>query len=166
MPTKVHQLAKELKISTAALKKHLNDMGIVVKNHMSPIDEKTEKNIRAKFNAEFAAVKQRQHDRNTYHKKIVLADRKKLEIEREKKSQIAEKDKRKEVQNFVEKSIKKTDSRKPGKKDNVYKKLKTSSKQSKLPDVPPTEEKRKFKDHDKKAVSKKSFDKKDKHLKA
>ncbi|RLC54583.1 MAG: hypothetical protein DRH89_09370, partial [Candidatus Cloacimonadota bacterium] len=66
MPTKVHQLAKELKISTAALKKHLNDMGIVVKNHMSPIDEKTEKNIRAKFNAEFAAVKQRQHDRNTY----------------------------------------------------------------------------------------------------
>ena len=166
MPTKVHQLAKELKISTAALKKHLNDMGIVVKNHMSPIDEKTEKNIRAKFNAEFAAVKQRQHDRNTYHKKIVLADRKKLEIEREKKSQIAEKDKRKEVQNFVEKSIKKTDTRKPGKKDNVYKKLKTSSKQSKLPDVPPTEEKRKFKDHDKKAVSKKSFDKKDKHLKA
>ncbi|RLC54774.1 MAG: translation initiation factor IF-2 [Candidatus Cloacimonadota bacterium] len=166
MPTKVHQLAKELKISTAALKKHLNDMGVIVKSHMSPIDEDTEKNIRAKFNAEFDAVKKRQHDRNTYHKKIVLADRKKLEIEKEKKSQIAEKDKRKEVQNFVEKSIKKTDSRKPGKKDNVYKKLKTSSKQSKLPDVPPTEEKRKFKDHDKKAVSKKSFDKKDKHLKA
>ena len=166
MPTKVHQLAKELKISTAALKKHLNDMGVIVKSHMSPIDEDTEKNIRAKFNAEFNAVKKRQHDRNTYHKKIVLADRKKLEIEKEKKSQIAEKDKRKEVQNFVQKSIKKTDTRKPGKKDNVYKKPMTSSKKSKLPDVPPTEEKRKFKDHDKKAVSEKSFDKKDKHLKA
>ncbi len=166
MPTKVHQLAKELKISTAALKKHLNDMGVIVKSHMSPIDEETERNIRAKFNAEFDAVKKRQHDRNTYHKKIVLADRKKLEIEREKKSQIAEKDKRKEVQNFVEKSIKKSDTRKPVKKDSVYKKPLTSSKKSKLPDVPPSEEKRKFKDHDKKAVSEKSFDKKDKHLKA
>ena len=141
-------------------------MGVIVKSHMSPIDEDTEKNIRAKFNAEFDAVKKRQHDRNTYHKKIVLADRKKLEIEKEKKSQIAEKDKRKEVQNFVKKSIKKTDTRKPKKNDNVYKKPISSSKQSKLPDVPPTEEKRKFKDHDKKAVSEKSFDKKDKHLKA
>ena len=166
MPTKVHQLAKELKISTAALKKHLNDMGVIVKSHMSPIDEETEKNIRAKFNAEFDAVKKRQHDRNTFHKKIVLAERKKIELEKEKKSQVAEKDKRKEVQNFVEKSIKKTDTRKPVKKDNVYKKPITSSKQSKLPSVSPTEEKRKFKDHDKKAVSEKSFDKKDKHLKA
>ncbi|MEA2096259.1 MAG: translation initiation factor IF-2 [Candidatus Cloacimonadota bacterium] len=166
MPTKVHQLAKELKISTAALKKHLNDMGVIVKSHMSPIDEETEKNIRAKFSAEFDAVKKRQHDRNTYHKKIVLADRKKLEIEREKKSQVAEKDKRKEVQNFVEKSIKKTDTRKPNKQSNIYKKPTVFSKKSKLPDVPPTEEKRKFKDHDKKAVSEKSFGKKDKHLKA
>ena len=111
MPTKVHQLAKELKISTAALKKHLNDMGVMVKSHMSPIDEETETNIRAKFNAEFAAVKQRQQDRNTFHKKIVLADKRKEEIEKEKKSQASEKDKRQEVQNFVEKSIKKTDTR-------------------------------------------------------
>ena len=166
MPTKVHQLAKELKISTAALKKHLNDMGVIVKSHMSPIDEKTEANIRAKFNAEFAAVKQRQHDRNTFHRKIVLADRKKEEIEKEKKLQTPEKDKRKEVQNFVQKDIKKTDTRKPRNKDGAYKKPTSSSKQTKLPDVPPTEEKRKFKDHDKKAVTEKTFDKKDKHLKA
>ncbi|MBT3755267.1 MAG: GTP-binding protein, partial [Candidatus Cloacimonetes bacterium] len=166
MPTKVHQLAKELKISTAALKKHLNDMGVIVKSHMSPIDEKTETDIRAKFNAEFAAVKKRQHDRNTFHKKIVLADRKKEEIAKEKKTQTPEKDKRQEVPTFVEKSIKKTDTRKPNKKENVYKKPNSSSKKAKLPDVPPTEEKRKFKDHDKKAVSEKAFDKKDKHLKA
>ena len=43
MPIRVHQLAKELKISTAALKKHLNDMGVIVKSHMSPIAEETEK---------------------------------------------------------------------------------------------------------------------------
>jgi len=166
MPTKVHQLAKELKISTAALKKHLNDMGVIVKSHMSPIDEETEKNIRAKFNAEFNAVRKRQHDRNTFHKKIVLADRKKLEVDSNKKPQSSDKEKRKEVQNFVEKSIKKTDTRKPNKKDNVYKKPIASPKQTKLPEVPPTEEKRKFKDHDKKAASEKSYDKKDKHLKA
>ncbi len=166
MPTKVHQLAKELKISTAALKKHLNDMGVIVKSHMSPIDEKTEKNIRAKFNAEFNAVRKRQHDRNTFHKKIVLADRKKLAVETENKPQASEKEKRKEVQNFVEKSIKKTDTRKPSKKANVYKKSTASPKQTKLPELPPTEEKRKFKDHDKKAASEKTYDKKDKHLKA
>ncbi|MDP8203082.1 MAG: translation initiation factor IF-2 [Candidatus Tenebribacter mawsonii] len=166
MPTKVHQLAKELKISTAALKKHLNDMGVMVKSHMSPIDEETETNIRAKFNAEFAAVKQRQQDRNTFHKKIVLADKRKEEIEKEKKSQASEKDKRQEVQNFVEKSIKKTDTRKPNKSNNVYKKPIPSLKQNKLPDVPPVEEKRKFKDHDKKTITEKTFDKKDKHLKA
>ena len=95
MPTKVHQLAKELKISTAALKKHLNDMGVIVKSHMSPIDEETEKNIRAKFNAEFNAVRKRQHDRNTFHKKIVLADRKKLEVDTDKKPQSSDKEKRK-----------------------------------------------------------------------
>ena len=128
-------------------------MGVIVKSHMSPIDEETEANIRAKFNAEFAAVKQRQQDRNTFHRKIVLADRKKEEIEKEKRSQTPEKDKRKEVQNFVEKSIKKTDTRKSKNKDNVYKKPISSSKQAKLPDVPPTDEKRKFKDHDKKATT-------------
>jgi len=165
MPTKVHQLAKELKISTAALKKHLNDMGVIVKSHMSPIDEETEKSIRAKFTAEFAAVKKRQHDRNTFHKKIVLADKKKLEAEKEQKAQTLEKDTRKEVPNFVEKSIKKTDTRKPN-KHSVYKKPITTKKQTKLPDIPPTEEGRKFKDHDKKAVTEKSFVKKDKHLKA
>jgi len=165
MQTKVHQLAKELKISTAALKKHLSDMGVVVKSHMSPIDEETEKSIRAKFNAEFAAVKKRQHDRNTFHKKIVLADRKKVEQEK-KKTQAAEKDSRKEVQNFVEKSIKKTETRKPKKQKSVYKKPISSILPKKLPDIPPIDDTKKFKDHDKKTNSSKDYDKKDKHLKA
>ncbi|MDA3814007.1 MAG: translation initiation factor IF-2 [Candidatus Cloacimonetes bacterium] len=166
MPIRVHQLAKELKISTAALKKHLNDMGVIVKSHMSPIDEETEKNIRSKFNEELTAVKKRQHDRNTFQKKIVLAERMKVEIEKEKKAQVAEKDKRKEVQNFVEKSIKKTDTRKPKKNVSVYKKQSIAQKAPKLPNIPPDETNRKFKGYDKKSANVKSFDKKDKHLKA
>lgn len=165
MQTKVHQLAKELKISTAALKKHLSDMGVVVKSHMSPIDEETEKNIRAKFNAEFAAVKKRQHDRNTFHKKIVLADRKKVKAE-QKKTQTAENETQKPVQNFVEKSIKKAETRKPKKQSSVYKKPISSIISKKLPDMPPADETRKFKDHDKKPSTSNDYGKKDKHLKA
>ncbi|MCF7858474.1 MAG: translation initiation factor IF-2 [Candidatus Cloacimonetes bacterium] len=165
MPIKVHQLAKELKISTAALKKHLNDMGVVVKSHMSIIDDETEKNIRAKFNAEFDAIRKRQHDRNSIHRKIVLAEKKKVVTQKAEQSEAADTKKRTEVQNFVEKTIKKTDTRKP-KQKSVYKGKIETLKPTGLPDVPPPEDKIKFKDHDKKAVSNKNFDKKDKHLKA
>ena len=37
--TRVHVLAKELKISASALKKTLADLGVVVKSHMSLIDD-------------------------------------------------------------------------------------------------------------------------------
>lgn len=77
MAIRVHELAKEFKISTAALKKHLADMGVVVKSHMSPVEEETAKKIRSKFSDEVAAVKKRQQARNTMHEKIVLADKKK-----------------------------------------------------------------------------------------
>ncbi len=137
MQTKVHQLAKELKISTAALKKHLNDMGVIVKSHMSPIDEDTEKNIRAKFTAEFAAVKQRQHDRNTFHKKIVLADRKKIEAEKEKKSQTSEKEKKVRSSGFCRKKVLKNSIPENLKKYIVFIKNLFEKKQTKLPDVPP-----------------------------
>ena len=66
MPIRVHQLAKEFKISTAALKKHLGDMGIIIKSHMSPVEDDIVEKIRAKFNEEIAAVKQRQQDRKIY----------------------------------------------------------------------------------------------------
>ena len=76
MVIRVHELAKEFKISTAALKKHLGDMGVVVKSHMSPVDDEIVIKIRAKFNEEVAAIKQRQRDRTQFHRKIIMADRK------------------------------------------------------------------------------------------
>nr|HPR18108.1 translation initiation factor IF-2 N-terminal domain-containing protein [Candidatus Cloacimonadota bacterium] len=68
MPIRVHQLAKEFKISTAALKKHLGDMGVDVKSHMSPVDDDIVDKIRAKFNDEVRAIKQRQFDSKSIHK--------------------------------------------------------------------------------------------------
>lgn len=72
MTIRVHQLAKELKISTAALKKHLADMGIHVKSHMSPLNDEIVEKIRSMFQQQTASIKQRQHDSAAYYKKITL----------------------------------------------------------------------------------------------
>ena len=72
MPIRVHELAKEFKISTAALKKHLSDMGVEVKSHMSPVEDEIAKKIRGKFKQEAESIKKRQMDRNKIHKKIIL----------------------------------------------------------------------------------------------
>jgi len=48
---RVHELAKELKISTMALRKHLTDLGVVIKSHMSLIDVEVADKIRMKYNA-------------------------------------------------------------------------------------------------------------------
>lgn len=76
MPIRVHELAKEFKISTAALKKHLKDMGVTVKSHMSPVDDDVASKIRAKFKQEVDAIKKRQQDRNSMHKRIILSNKK------------------------------------------------------------------------------------------
>ncbi|HCX72228.1 MAG TPA: hypothetical protein DHM37_00760, partial [Candidatus Cloacimonas sp.] len=57
MTKRVHQLAKELKISTHALKKHLADMGVEVKSHMSPVEDDVVEKIKAKFKQEVDAEK-------------------------------------------------------------------------------------------------------------
>ena len=65
MPVKVHQLAKELKISTAELKHHLNGFGIVVKSHMTSIPDEIVAQIRTKFSEEVSVIKQQQQDKKT-----------------------------------------------------------------------------------------------------
>ncbi len=163
MSIRVHELAKEFKISTAALKKHLGDLGVIVKSHMSPLDDEVVKKLRARFNEEMSAVKQLQQDRRIIHKKIILADKKKDEAKKDRLAKI-EKSKREEISVFVEKSIKKSEIRatkssfKPGKRDAagmVYKAPPTQ------PDIIPE---KKFRD-DKKATAKK-FEEKNKHLQA
>lgn len=72
MGLRVHELAKEFKISTAALKQHLKDLGIDVKSHMSVVDDAVVAKIRAKFNEQREAIKRRETEKKEYykHKKI------------------------------------------------------------------------------------------------
>ncbi len=116
MPIRVHELAKEFKISTAALKKHLKDMGVEVKSHMSPVEDAIANRIRAKFKQEQESVKQRQRDRNNLHKKIILSNKPvaKKAGKPQPTSKPAEhakrdnKQKSNDIPMFVEKKIKKT----------------------------------------------------------
>ncbi|MBC8415692.1 MAG: translation initiation factor IF-2, partial [Candidatus Cloacimonetes bacterium] len=163
MSIRVHELAKEFKISTAALKKHLGDLGVEVKSHMSPVDDEIEKKLRARFNEEMSAVKQLQQDRRIIHKKIILADKKKDEAKKDILAKI-EISKREEIPVFVEKSIKKSEIRatrssfKPGKRDVADEVYKAPPIQ---PDIIPE---KKFRD-DKKTTGKK-YEEKNKNLQA
>lgn len=63
MQIRVHELAKELKISTKALREHLTDMDVIVKSHMSLVDSKVADEIRNKYNEQIAAEKKAEKDR-------------------------------------------------------------------------------------------------------
>jgi len=63
---RVHELAKELKISTAALKMHLKDLGVSVKSHMSFVDDDVAEKIRRKFLDQIAAIKKMETVRKQY----------------------------------------------------------------------------------------------------
>lgn len=60
---RVHELAKELKISTMALKKHLMDLGVNIKSHMSLIEDDVANKIRVKYNEQIDAEKRADRDR-------------------------------------------------------------------------------------------------------
>ena len=60
---RVHELAKELKISTMALKKHLTDLGVITKSHMSFVDIEVAEKIRDKYNEQVDAEKRAEKDR-------------------------------------------------------------------------------------------------------
>ncbi len=68
MGLRVHELAKEFKISTVALKQHLKDLGIEVKSHMSIVDDAVVAKIRAKFNEQREAIKRRETEKKEYYK--------------------------------------------------------------------------------------------------
>lgn len=83
--TRVHELAKELKISASALRKTLADLGIVVKSHMSLLDEDVATKIRAMFNDQLSANKK--HDKEDAQRQQKAQEDK----AREKKKEIDEK---------------------------------------------------------------------------
>ncbi len=63
MQIRVHELAKELKISTMALKKHLQDLGVHTKSHMSFIESEVADKIRKKYNEQVDAEKRAERER-------------------------------------------------------------------------------------------------------
>ncbi len=128
MALRVHELAKELKISTAALRVHLKDLGVNVKSHMSFIDDDIVIKIRKKFQDQIAAIKQQESVRKRYHhaQKQEQAKQKRIESPSEAalkqqpekpQAEIVDVDKveiaRKEIRTFIERPIKKSSSPKP-----------------------------------------------------
>ncbi|MCB5235164.1 MAG: translation initiation factor IF-2 [Candidatus Cloacimonetes bacterium] len=66
MQVRVHELAKELKISTKALIKHLTDLGVIVKSHMSFIEADVADKIREKYNEQIDAEIRAERDRKKF----------------------------------------------------------------------------------------------------
>lgn len=79
--TRVHELAKELKISASALKKTLADLGIVVKSHMSLLEEDVANKIRAMFNDQLSANKK--HDKEDAERQLKAQEDKAREKKKE-----------------------------------------------------------------------------------
>jgi len=87
---RVHELAKELKISTMALKKHLTDLGVNVKSHMSLIEDEVADKIRKKYKEQVDAEKQAERDRKRLieMRQAAKAQKTTQEIETKKKEEI------------------------------------------------------------------------------
>ena len=90
MTIRVHELAKELKISTMALKKHLTDLGVNVKSHMSLIEDEVADKIRKKYKEQVDAEKQAERDRKRLieMRQAAKAQKTTQEIETKKKEEI------------------------------------------------------------------------------
>lgn len=90
MTIRVHELAKELKISTMALKKHLSDLGVTVKSHMSLIEDEVADKIRKKYKEQVDAEKQAERDRKRLieMRQAAKAQKTTQEVETKKKEEI------------------------------------------------------------------------------
>ncbi len=117
MPKRVHELAKELKISTSALKVHLTDLGIPFKNHMSTLSDEDVQKVRNKFHQQVESIKKKDESRKKIHEIISISrkQKKKEEYKKqhpEKKSEEAKEPKPKVVLK-AEDSKEKTPSKTP-----------------------------------------------------
>ncbi len=63
---RVHELAKELKISTMALKTHLTALGVVTKSHMSFVEDEIADKLRQKYTEQINAEKKAEKDRKHF----------------------------------------------------------------------------------------------------
>ncbi|MFA7097024.1 MAG: translation initiation factor IF-2 N-terminal domain-containing protein [Gammaproteobacteria bacterium] len=63
MQIRVHELAKELKISAMSLKKQLQDLGVITKSHMSLIEDEVADKIRKTYHAQVVTKNRAEEDR-------------------------------------------------------------------------------------------------------
>ncbi len=89
MQIRVHELAKELKISTKALREHLTDMNVIVKSHMSLVEAEVADEIRNKYNEQMAAEKKAEKDRRRLVEMRQAAKAEKTEVKAAPKKQSA-----------------------------------------------------------------------------
>jgi len=108
---RVHELAKELKISTTALKTHLKHLNVEVKSHMVQLEDDVADKIRKIFQIESDNIKRIEQDRRRYHdmkkqqkiREHEEEQKRKEELEAQKKVEEA----KKKTPVFVEKQISK-----------------------------------------------------------
>lgn len=153
MDVRVHELAKELKISTGALKKHLKDLGIEVKSHMSHLEDEDANRVRALFQQERDSNRKREEERRKYFaarvkEKQQARERELAEKRAAKAKELAEKEEAKKAleemkkakPTFIEKPIEKGTEKQaeketvaPDKKEVRPKKTAIKTKEEKLP---------------------------------
>ena len=84
MALRVHDLARELKISSAALMKHLKDMSIEVKSHMKYLEDDVSEKVRQKFRHELEQRKKYETERKLIQEQLRNKEKKDKEIKDQK----------------------------------------------------------------------------------
>lgn len=128
--TRVHVLAKELKISASALKKTLADLGVVVKSHMSLIDDEVTDKVRTMFHDQLSAHKQ--HDKDEAIRQEKAQEQKAIEQKKE-QARIREEASKEKEEDKAQKSNKQEG---PRKRETQSRREYASKKQEERKDAP------------------------------
>jgi translation initiation factor IF-2 len=84
---RVYDLAKELKISSGALKNHLKDMQIEIKSHMNYIEDDVADKVRVKFRQEVEHIKKMESERKLIQQQLREKEKEKKKHEAQVKAE-------------------------------------------------------------------------------
>ncbi|MDD3501672.1 MAG: translation initiation factor IF-2 [Candidatus Cloacimonadales bacterium] len=102
MALRVHDFAKELKISSSALMKHLKDMGINVNHHMNYLEDEDLEKIRKKFKTEAENLKRIDNERRRIQEQLREEKSESVKVKQSAPEQIYEQEKAPAPQKFRE----------------------------------------------------------------
>ena len=104
---RVHELAKEFKVSSNAMKKILSELGFPVKSHMTTLEDEVVAKVRERFEAEKEAVKKEIANIKRLHQEVIREAKAKSKPKQEKKKErSSEKKDRKETKKAKSKKSK------------------------------------------------------------